>query len=67
MDLTGQVNAEVSGGRYVGAVGGQVDFIRAAAASEGGVSIIALPSSAGGGKVSRIVASVERPCHDAPI
>lgn len=55
VDLTGQVNAEVGNGRYVGAVGGQVDFLRAAAIAEGGRSIIALPSTAGGGKISRIV------------
>ncbi len=61
VDLTGQVNAEVSGGRYVGAVGGQGDYVRAAARSEGGVSIIALPSSARGGQVSRIVAKLGGP------
>ena len=61
VDLSGQVNAEVSRGRYVGAVGGQVDFARAAARSEGGISIIALPSSAGGGKISRIVVQLSGP------
>ena len=61
VDLTGQVNAEVSGGKYIGAVGGQVDFVRAAARSEGGASIIALPSSARGGQVSRIVARLGGP------
>lgn len=61
VDLTGQVNAEVSGGRYIGAVGGQVDFVRAASRSEGGASIIALPSSARGGQVSRIVAELSGP------
>jgi acyl-CoA hydrolase len=61
VDLTGQVNAEVAAGRYVGAVGGQPDFIRAAACSEGGLSIIALPSSAGGGKISRIVDRLSGP------
>jgi acetyl-CoA hydrolase len=55
VDLTGQVNAEVGNGRYIGAVGGQVDFLRAAAIAEGGRSIIALPSTAGNGKISRIV------------
>jgi acyl-CoA hydrolase len=61
VDLTGQVNAEVSGGRYIGAVGGQVDFVRAAAQSEGGASIIALPSSARDGQISRIVARLGGP------
>ncbi|HYN13671.1 MAG TPA: acetyl-CoA hydrolase/transferase C-terminal domain-containing protein [Burkholderiales bacterium] len=45
VDLTGQVNGEVGGGSYVGAVGGALDFIRAANQSAGGVSIIALPAS----------------------
>lgn len=61
VDLTGQVNAEVSAERYVGAVGGQPDFIRAAALSEGGLSIIALPSSAREGKISRIVSRLAGP------
>ncbi|MDP3519908.1 MAG: acetyl-CoA hydrolase/transferase C-terminal domain-containing protein [Hydrogenophaga sp.] len=61
VDLTGQVNAEVSGGRYIGAVGGQVDFVRAASCSEGGASIIALPSSARSGQLSRIVAELGGP------
>lgn len=55
VDLTGQVNAEVGNGRYIGAVGGQGDFLRAAAIAEGGRSIIALPSTANGAKASRIV------------
>ena len=45
VDLTGQVNAEAIGGDTIGAVGGQVDTIRGAATSEGGVSIVALPAS----------------------
>ena len=61
VDLTGQVNAEVARGRYAGAVGGQPDFVRAALASPGGRSIIALPSTAGSGAVSRIVASLSGP------
>ena len=61
VDLTGQVNSEVGGGRYVGAVGGQVDFVRAAVRSPGGASIIALPSSARGGSISRIVAQLHGP------
>ena len=58
VDLTGQVNAETAAGRYVGAVGGQVDFVRGANASAGGRAIIALPSTASGGTVSRIVSTV---------
>jgi acyl-CoA hydrolase len=58
IDVTGQVNAEIASGRYLGAVGGQVDFVRAGAASEGGSSIIAFPSATPDGKHSRIVASL---------
>jgi acetyl-CoA hydrolase len=55
VDLTGQVNAEVSDSAYIGAVGGQVDFVRAATNSIHGRSIIALPSTAKSGTRSRIV------------
>jgi acyl-CoA hydrolase len=47
VDLTGQVGAEVAGGRYLGGVGGQADF-SGAAARTGACSIIALRSTAGG-------------------
>ncbi|MCL4182878.1 MAG: acetyl-CoA hydrolase [Burkholderiaceae bacterium] len=56
VDLTGQVNAEVGDGTYMGAVGGQVDFVRAATSSRHGRSIIALPSTAKSDRASRIVA-----------
>lgn len=59
VDLSGQVNAEVARGDYVGAVGGSPDFIRAALASRNGLSIIALPSCAG--HHSRIVSSLSGP------
>lgn len=58
VDLSGQVNSEIAGGRYLGAVGGQVDFVRAGMASRGGRSIIALPSTTPDGRHSRIVASL---------
>jgi acetyl-CoA hydrolase len=45
VDLTGQVNAEIARGSYVGAVGGALDFIRAANQSPGGVSLICLPAN----------------------
>src|SRR6185503_20130601 len=45
VDLTGQVNGEVARGSYVGAVGGALDFIRAANQSPGGVAITALPAA----------------------
>lgn len=47
VDLTGQVGAEVAGGRYLGGIGGQADF-SGAAARTGGRSIIVLRSTAGG-------------------
>lgn len=55
VDLGGQVNAETVGGCHVGAVGGQVDFVRAAVGSTRGRSVIALPSTARCGTISRIV------------
>jgi acetyl-CoA hydrolase len=54
VDLTGQVVADSIGPRFYSGIGGQVDFIRGAAHSKGGVPIIALPSTAKGGAVSRI-------------
>lgn len=59
VDLLGQVNAEMVGGRYVGGIGGSVDFLRASVRAPGGRSIVALPAAARGG-VSRIVSGVER-------
>ncbi|MCB1857651.1 MAG: GNAT family N-acetyltransferase [Gammaproteobacteria bacterium] len=55
VDLTGQVVADSLGYRFYSGIGGQVDFIRGAAMSNGGKPIIALPSTAKGGTVSRIV------------
>ncbi|MCX7604939.1 MAG: 4-hydroxybutyrate CoA-transferase [Bryobacteraceae bacterium] len=55
VDLTGQVCADSIGLRPYSGFGGQVDFIRGAAHSEGGKPIIALPSTAKNGEVSRIV------------
>jgi len=60
VDLTGQVNAEIANGAYVGAVGGALDFIRAANASPGGVSLICLPAAVGT-KATRIVAKLSGP------
>lgn len=55
VDLSGAANAEVVGSGLAGAVGGQLDFGRAARSSADGRSILALPSTAGGGAKSRIV------------
>jgi len=55
IDLTGQVSADSIGTRFYSGVGGQMDFMRGAALSAEGRAIIALPSTAAGGSVSRIV------------
>jgi acyl-CoA hydrolase len=55
VDLTGQVCSDSIGAFIYSGVGGQVDFIRGAARSKGGRPIIALPSVAKGGLLSRIV------------
>ena len=65
VDITGQANAESVGGDYIGAVGGQVDFVRAAGRSPGGASIIALPATGKGGTLSRIVARLNGPVTTA--
>ncbi|HXR59633.1 MAG TPA: acetyl-CoA hydrolase/transferase C-terminal domain-containing protein [Burkholderiales bacterium] len=54
VDLTGQVNAEVARGTYLGAVGGALDFVRAANQSPGGVSLLLLPAA-------RIVETLQGP------
>ena len=54
IDLTGQVSADSIGTRFYSGVGGQMDFMRGAALSAEGRAIIALPSTAAGGTVSRI-------------
>ena len=59
VDLTGQVCADSLGTRPYSGFGGQLDFIRGAARSRGGVPIIALPSTALHGEVSRIVPVLE--------
>ena len=55
IDLTGQINAETIGPKHFSGIGGQVDFIEGSWRSKGGRSVIALPATAAGGKVSRIV------------
>lgn len=59
VDLTGQVCSDSIGTRIYSGFGGQVDFIRGAAQSEGGKPIIALPSTAKGGKLSKIVPTLQ--------
>lgn len=58
IDLTGQVAADSIGTRLYSGVGGQMDFIRGAALAPEGRAIIALPSTAGDGSISRIAAQL---------
>jgi len=59
VDFLGQVCSESVGTTQISAVGGQVDFVRAAYISKGGRSIIAMPSTAAGGKISKIVNTLD--------
>ncbi len=59
IDLTGQVCADTIGTKFYSGIGGQVDFIRGAARSEGGKPIIALPSTTKDLKFSRIVSMLK--------
>jgi acyl-CoA hydrolase len=61
VDLQGQVSSEVAGCRYVGAVGGQVDFFRAARNARSGLAIVALAASNADGSTSRIVPAARGP------
>ena len=55
VDLLGQAASDTIGSTQFSGVGGQVDFVRGASRSKGGRAILAFPSTAGGGKYSRIV------------
>ncbi len=59
VDLLGQINGEFAGGRQLSGTGGSVDFMRSARSSRGGRSVVALPATAKGGSVSRIVSRVD--------
>jgi acetyl-CoA hydrolase len=59
VDLLGQVNTEMAGDRYVGGIGGSVDFLRSSVRAPGGCSVVALPATARDG-TSRIVPTVRR-------
>ncbi len=59
VDLTGQVCSDSIGTRIYSGFGGQLDFIRGAAQSKGGKPIIALSSTAKGGKLSKIVSTLQ--------
>jgi 4-hydroxybutyrate CoA-transferase len=59
VDLSGQVCADSIGFRIYSGIGGQMDFMRGSALSHGGIPIIALPATASGGCVSRLVPSLK--------
>lgn len=59
VDLTGQVCSDSIGQRFYSGIGGQVDFIRGAARSKNGRPIIALPATAKGGTLSKIVPTLK--------
>lgn len=58
VDLFGQVNSEVANGKYVGTIGGQIDFVRGTQVSNRGKSILALPARVSADGPSRIVAAL---------
>jgi 4-hydroxybutyrate CoA-transferase len=60
VDLSGQVCADSMGFTIYSGIGGQMDFVRGAALSRQGKPILALPSTARGGKLSRIVMSLKQ-------
>jgi acyl-CoA hydrolase/RimJ/RimL family protein N-acetyltransferase len=55
IDLSGQATAESLAGAHYSGIGGQADFMRGSVLAPGGKSILALPSTADGGRTSRIV------------
>ncbi len=59
VDLTGQVSSENLGGRQISGLGGQFDFVEGVLHGEGGISVVALPSTALRGTRSRIVAGLD--------
>jgi itaconate CoA-transferase len=67
VDLTGQVNAEFLATHQYSAAGGQLDFVKGATYSRGGLSFIVASSTAAHGKVSRIVPRLQGPATDARI
>ena len=60
VDLMGQACSESVGLKQISGVGGQVDFIRGASMAKHGVSILAFPSTAAKGKISKIVPFLDK-------
>jgi itaconate CoA-transferase len=67
VDLTGQVNAEFLATHEYGGAGGQLDFVKGASYSRGGLSFIVGASTAAHGRASRIVPKLQGPATDARI
>lgn len=65
VDLFGQVNSDSINGRQLAGVGGLPNFVHGARMSEGGRSIIVLPSMSDNGRFSRIVAAIPSSCNTA--
>ena len=59
VDLSGQICADSIGFRIYSGIGGQMDFMRGSALARGGMPIIALPATAAGGRLSRIVLALK--------
>jgi len=60
MDLTGQATAESIGDKFYSGIGGHYDFMRGALLAPNGKTILAMPSTAANGEVSRIVPSISQ-------
>jgi 4-hydroxybutyrate CoA-transferase len=60
VDLFGQVAADSMGPKQFSGVGGQVDFVRGARFSKGGISVIAMPATAAKGTISRVCACFDK-------
>lgn len=66
VDLFGQANVEWQAGRLISGLGGAPDFARAAKRSPGGRGVLALPATARGGTISRIVPRIAAPTVSIP-
>ncbi|MDR0908673.1 MAG: 4-hydroxybutyrate CoA-transferase [Spirochaetaceae bacterium] len=60
VDLSSQIASDTAGLRQISGIGGQMDFVRGANMSRGGKSIIAMPSTTGHGKISKIVPFIDQ-------
>ncbi len=66
VDLFGQANVEWRSGRLASGLGGAPDFARGARQSQGGRAILAMPSTAKGGTISKIVGRLDAPTVSIP-